>query len=218
VQHGSPIRYFGGVRDPISDHYRTLEAESAAEVRVQRSRFLAIAFPIEGEASFESRLDAIRGERFDATHHCWAWQLFESGCARSSDAGEPSGSAGRPILQAIHSAALHDVGVVVVRWFGGVKLGTGGLARAYRDAAHAALGAGRVGDRWLYERISVTAPHRDANLLFRMVSPPEIVLASSEFGTEAHFELDVRRSLASAVCAELEGRRLIVRRGRERED
>ena len=115
--------------------------------------------------------------------------------------------------QAIQSAELFDIGIVVVRWFGGVKLGTGGLARAYRDAAHAALEGGALGERWLYERISVTAPHRDANLVFRMVRPPEIVLASSEFGADAHFELDVRRSQASAIAAELEGARLDVKRG-----
>jgi uncharacterized YigZ family protein len=199
--------------DAVSDHYRTLEAEAEAELRVQRSRFLALAFPIASEAEFDGRLERIRAQRFDATHHCWAWRLFEPDRARSSDAGEPSGSAGRPILQAIHSAALHDAGVVVVRWFGGVKLGTGGLARAYRDAAHAALEAGAVRERWLYERLSVTAPHRDANLLFRLVRPPEILLAASTFGAEAHFDLDVRRSLATAVAAELEGHRLVVKRG-----
>lgn len=195
------------------DHFTTLAAESRAESRVQRSRFLAIAFPVSSEEAFTGRLEATRAEMFDATHHCWAWRLFEGERSRSSDAGEPSGSAGRPILQAIQSAALHDAGVIVVRWFGGVKLGTGGLGRAYRDAAHAALEGAAVAERWLYERLSVTAPHRDANLLFRMVRPPDIVLASSEFGAEAHFELDVRRSLAGAVAAELEGHRIAVRRG-----
>ena len=195
------------------DHYRTLTERTTAEIRVQRSRFLAVAFPTLSEAAFEESLAASRHEWFDATHHCWAWRLFDPERSRSSDAGEPSGSAGRPILQAIQSADLHDIGVVVVRWFGGVKLGTGGLARAYRDATHAALEGAALEERWLYERISVTAPHRDANLVFRMVRPPEIVLASSEFGADAHFELDVRRSQASAIAAELEGARLDVKRG-----
>ena len=195
------------------DHYRTLKDRATGEIRVQRSRFLALAFPIASEAAFEEGLGAIRHERFDATHHCWAWTLFDPERSRSSDAGEPSGSAGRPILQAIQSADLYDIGVVVVRWFGGVKLGTGGLARAYRDATHAALEGAALEERWLYERISVTAPHRDASLVFRMVRPPQIVLASSEFGADAHFELDVRRSLAGAVAGELAGARLEVKRG-----
>ncbi len=194
------------------DHYTTLSAESRAETRVLRSRFLALAFPISSEEAFTERLDAIRSELFDATHHCWAWRLFEGGRERSSDAGEPSGSAGRPILQAIHSASVHDAAVVVVRWFGGVKLGTGGLGRAYRDAAAAALDAAATEERWMYERIAVEAPHRDANVVFRMVHPPEILLAASAFGVDARFELDVRRSMVEAVVAELEGHRLTVRR------
>jgi uncharacterized YigZ family protein len=198
------------VPEPLTDHYSTLAREVEAEIRVQRSRFLAIAFPVASEDAFVARLDEIRSAMFDATHHCWAWRLFEGDRSRSSDAGEPSGSAGRPILQAIVSAALHDTAVVVVRWFGGVKLGTGGLARAYRDAAAAALEAAPRDERWLYERLSVTAPHRDANLLFRMVHPPDVVLAGSEFGVDAKFELDVRRSLVPRIEAELEGMRVSV--------
>jgi uncharacterized YigZ family protein len=196
------------------DHFRTPGGETRAEIRVLRSRFLAIAFPISSEETFTARLDAIRSEHFDATHHCWAWRLFDGDRARSSDAGEPGGSAGRPILQAIQSASLHDAGVVVVRWFGGVKLGTGGLSRAYRDAAAAALATAPVEDRWIYERLAVDAPHRDANTVFRLIHPPDVVLASSEFGAEAHFELDVRRSMVAGVVAELAGHRIAVRRGR----
>ncbi len=195
-----------------TDHYRTLAGEARAEIREQRSRFLAIAFPISTEEAFAGRLEAIRATHFDASHHCWAWRLFEGDRARSSDAGEPSGSAGRPILQAIQSASLHDTGVVVVRWFGGVKLGTGGLGRAYRDAAAAALEGAALEDRWIYERLIVDAPHRDANTVFRIIHAPDIVLASSEFGADAHFELDVRRSMVAAVVAELEGHRIAVRR------
>lgn len=196
------------------DHFRTLGAEARAEIRVLRSRFLAIAFPITSEETFAERFDAIRSAHFDATHHCWAWRLFDGDRARSSDAGEPSGSAGRPILQAIQSASLHDAGLVVVRWFGGVKLGTGGLSRAYRDAAAASLATAAVEDRFIYERLAVDAPHRDANTVFRLIHPPDVVLVSSAFGAEAHFELDVRRSMVEAVLAELAGHRIAVRRSR----
>lgn len=212
MQQREPIRYFGAMAPPIPDNYHTLAAEARGELRVHRSRFLAIAFPISGEEDFTERLDAIRAEYFDATHHCWAWRLFADGRERSSDAGEPSGSAGRPILQAIHGAAIHDAAVVVVRWFGGVKLGTGGLGRAYRDAAALALEADPREERWLYERVRVDAPHRDANLVFRMVRPPDVVLASSTFGVAAHFELDVRKSMADALVAELQGHRIGVTR------
>src|SRR5437764_1072106 len=122
----------------VSDHYRTIAARVAARIKVERSEFLAIAFPAASEEEFFAELARIEKEHFDATHHCWAFRLF-SGRERSSDAGEPSGTAGKPILGAIDSARFHDVAVVVVRWFGGVKLGTGGLARAYRDSAASVL-------------------------------------------------------------------------------
>lgn len=194
-----------------SDHYRTLREEARAEIRVQRSRFLGIAAPLADEGEFHPWLERIAKATFDATHHCWAWRLFEGGRARSSDAGEPSGTAGRPILQAIESAALHDLAVVVVRWYGGVKLGTGGLARAYRDAAALALGEAARVDRYLYQRVTVTAHHRDANAVFRLVAPPDVVLVSSDFGEDARFELDVRRSKAAALTEELRALRIEAR-------
>ena len=85
-------------------------------------------------------VESIRAEFPDATHHCWAWRLGDAdGDERAHDAGEPAGTAGPPILQAIRSAGLTGLVVVVSRWFGGTKLGKGGLARAYRDATRAAL-------------------------------------------------------------------------------
>lgn len=196
------------------DHYRTLASEGAGDCRVQRSRFHAIAFPVVGEDAFQQRLAAIASEHFDANHHCWAFRLFEGERARSSDAGEPSGSAGRPILQAIERAGLHDAGVVVVRWFGGVKLGTGGLGRAYRDAAQQALAVAPVEDRWIYDRFELSAHHRDANLIYRIIAPPDVVLAGSEFGVNARFDLDVRRSLADRVEADLIAHRIEFKRSR----
>src|SRR5438552_5930485 len=78
-------------------------------------------------------LAGVAKEHFDARHHCWAFRLRDR--ARSSDAGEPSGTAGKPILNAIESADFVEIGVIAVRWFGGIKLGTGGLSRAYRETA-----------------------------------------------------------------------------------
>lgn len=118
-----------------------------AETRVLGSRFLAEAAPIADEAAARARRDALAAEFGDATHHCWAALLRGEGGgerALSDDAGEPAGTAGAPILQAIRSAGVIGAQVVVVRWFGGTKLGRGGLRRAYRDAARAALAAAGV--------------------------------------------------------------------------
>jgi uncharacterized YigZ family protein len=178
------------------DHYRTLASPTEFRHKIERSEFLGIAFPITTEDAFFEELTRTQKRFFDATHHCWAFRLFTDGRARSSDAGEPSGTAGRPILAAIEGAALHDVGVVVVRWYGGIKLGTGGLARAYRETAAKTLRLATPLDRYLYERVRVVAPFDSIGAIYRLPSPPDIVLVETRFGDENEFFFDVRTSLA----------------------
>ena len=108
--------------------------------RVRGSSFLAVAAPAGSEGEARSILAEVEREHFDATHNCSAWRVH-AGPWRANDAGEPSGSAGAPILAAIDGAGLEDCVVVVTRYFGGTKLGVGGLIRAYGDAAAAALAA-----------------------------------------------------------------------------
>ncbi len=131
----------------MSPSHRSIAATCRAETRVQGSRFIATALPIGDEAGARAGVEAARREFPDATHHCWAFRLATGAepVERAHDAGEPAGTAGPPILQAIRGADLSGVLVVVTRHFGGTKLGKGGLARAYREAARAVLdGAPRV--------------------------------------------------------------------------
>jgi len=114
---------------------------ASAEIREKRSRFLATVIPVDGEAEAREAVGRTAEEARDATHVCFAYRLGQGPLERAGDAGEPAGTAGRPILEAIRERRLADCLVVVVRWFGGTKLGKGGLARAYRDAARAALEA-----------------------------------------------------------------------------
>ncbi len=118
--------------------FRTLAATGEAEIRVQGSRFLALASPLETEDAARSLVAERARRMWDATHHCSAWVLRD-GIRRANDAGEPGGSAGPPILAAIEGAGLVDCCVVVTRYYGGVPLGIGGLVRAYGDAAAQAL-------------------------------------------------------------------------------
>lgn len=180
----------------MSDSYQTLAGRSETRLKIERSDFLGIAFPVTSDEDFFAMLSSIQKTHFDATHHCWAFRLWEEGATRerSSDAGEPSGTAGRPILMAIGSAGLHDVGVVVVRWFGGVKLGAGGLARAYRDTAAATLANARPLERILYARYSVTASFESMTHVYRFVQPPDICLIKETFHEQAEFLFDVRKS------------------------
>src|SRR5687768_18408079 len=119
--------------------YTAPAGESRAEIREKGSRFLAVIGPAADEAAAKARLATLEREFPDATHHCWAWRLGSPPRERSSDAGEPAGTAGVPILQVLRGAGLSDAQAVAVRWFGGTRLGKGGLARAYAAAAREAL-------------------------------------------------------------------------------
>lgn len=122
---------------------RTIARASRVETRVRRSRFIAAALPAADPAGALARVTEEEARYPDATHCCWAYRLAAPGgtAERAHDAGEPAGTAGPPILSALRGAGLVDTVVVVTRYFGGTRLGKGGLARAYRDAARAALAA-----------------------------------------------------------------------------
>lgn len=187
----------------MSDHYRTIAGPVEFRHKIERSEFLGIAFPVTTDEAFFAELQRIEKRYFDATHHCWAFRLFAESRTRSSDAGEPSGTAGKPILAAIEGAALHDIGVIVVRWYGGVKLGTGGLSRAYRETAAEALRSAQPVDRYLYTRICVIVPFDSLGNIYRLVAPPDVLLAEEHYGERNEFVFDVRLSAADAFRARL---------------
>lgn len=193
------------------DHFASVQGETRATIKVDRSVFTAIAFDVLEENQFNDRLAQIRRQHFDATHHCWAYRLFASFRSRSSDDGEPSGTAGKPILGAIESSELYDVGLVVVRWYGGVKLGTGGLARAYRDAARAVIESASRRDCFVYQRIAVEVPFSALNEVYRIVSPPDIVLVDEQYGEVNVFTFDVRLTRVETFTKALEQLRLSFR-------
>ena len=122
------------------DTYKTLSKESMAENKDRGSKFIAYSYPLSIEADFTAFLDKLKKEHPKARHHCFAWRLgIDSNRYRANDDGEPSGTAGRPILGQIDSLGLTNVGVIVVRYFGGTLLGTSGLIEAYRDSTAEAL-------------------------------------------------------------------------------
>jgi len=192
----------------MSDHYRTIADRVEHRLKIERSEFLGLAFPVTKEEQFFEELTRIQKRWFDATHHCWAFRLLAEHRARSSDAGEPSGTAGKPILAAIEGADLHDVAVVVVRWFGGIKLGTGGLSRAYRDTAAETLRAATLVDRYLYERVNVIVPFDSLGNVYRLVRPPDVLLVGEEYGEENVFVFEVRESMIDAFRLRLRELRL----------
>jgi uncharacterized YigZ family protein len=180
------------------------------ELREKASRFLAFASPIEGAVKAAQAVEELRRAYHDATHVAFAWKIGFGQVERSraSDAGEPSGTAGRPILAAIESAGVTDILVAVVRYFGGTRLGTGGLARAYREAAARALeSAGRreVPDT---VEIEVRCPFDAVGAARRLLSLPGVALLEERFEGDCLLRLSVLRSQVARVLAALDEARL----------
>jgi len=124
----------------VTDSYKSIAAASTGEFKDRGSKFIAYAWPVRTEAAAAEHLEGLRKEHFKARHHCFAWRFDPDGSRfRANDDGEPSGTAGRPILGQIDAFSLTYVMVVVVRYFGGTLLGTSGLINAYREAAAEAL-------------------------------------------------------------------------------
>jgi uncharacterized YigZ family protein len=179
--------------------YAAPTGESRAETREKGSRFLAVIGPAADEAAAKAALAALEREFPDATHHCWAWRLASPPRERSSDAGEPAGTAGMPILQVLRGAGLADVMAVVVRWFGGTKLGKGGLARAYAAAAREALAGLPIASRVPTARLAVEIPYEKVGALKRLLRPPEVDLESEEYGASARLVLAVHEERLEAL-------------------
>lgn len=154
----------------LSDTYRTLSAPGEAQYTEKRSRFLAFALPVADEAEAKQRVAEYRKKYYDARHVCYAYTLgYDGSTTRSNDDGEPSGSAGKPILGQLRSADVTFVLVIVVRYFGGVKLGTGGLAVAYKTAAAEALAAAVIEECIVKAEVRVEVPYSDADTAMRYV-------------------------------------------------
>lgn len=179
--------------------YPSPAGEAHAEIREKGSRFLAVLGPAAGEAEARARLAALAEEFPDATHHCWAWRLGDPPRERSADAGEPAGTAGMPILQVLRGAGLSDVLAVVVRWFGGTRLGKGGLARAYAAAAREALPHLPVVLRVPTVRLALRIPYEKVGAVKRLVHPPEVELESEEYGEDARLVLMVHEGRVGGV-------------------
>lgn len=159
----SSVRCVSAPDDQLPDHYLTVARNAVAEIEVKRSRFLATLERVEDEAAAREVVARMRKEHWDARHHCSAFVIGPRGeVQRSSDDGEPSGTAGAPMLDVLRGAEVSDVVVVVTRWFGGTLLGAGGLVRAYSDATREALAAAGTRTRRRLVEYTLELEHADA--------------------------------------------------------
>lgn len=160
--------------------YQTIRRAGESEIVISKSRFLGFCIPVSSEAEAQEALARIRKRHYDARHCCYAFRLQQGGIARSSDDGEPSGTAGAPILAVLTGAGVENVLCAVVRHFGGVLLGTGGLVRAYGKAASDALQAAEVVSIRVCERISVAVSYASYQLI-------EPIIRQKGYPCEAEF-------------------------------
>ncbi len=184
----------------VHDEYLTIERDARSELKVEGSRFIATARRIAAEKDARQILDSVRKEFFDATHHCYAYRIGSDGTQfRYNDDGEPAGSGGKPILGAIDRASLTGLVVVVSRYFGGTKLGIGGLSRAYGSAAEASLkAAGRV-TRYVTETIKAAFPHACVGGVMSVVSRTGAKITDTTYDEEVHLTLEIRKSRAAEL-------------------
>ena len=179
----------------MQDTYKTLEAEASATLKVEGSRFLAEAAPVPNRSVAERRIEQTRKREHKATHHCFAYRLGVSGDeVRYDDDGEPSGTAGPPILRQIEALDLTNTLVVVTRYYGGTKLGTGGLARAYGDAADAALQTATIVDRVVRTSVRLRFDYDDTSPARRVLEQFDAVIEESYYTDVTEWTVGVRAS------------------------
>lgn len=177
------------------DQYKSIAGPSEGLYKDNGSRFIALAWPVESEAEVKEIVAALRKKYYDARHHCYAYRIGCKGDVwRASDDGEPSGSAGRPILGQIDSLGLSDVLVVVVRYFGGIKLGIPGLIRAYKTSTADALSNAAVVEKVAGRTLRLSFSYAGMNAVMKVIKDMELPQRDQDFGESCSLTVRVRLS------------------------
>lgn len=173
-------------------------------MKIQGSRFLAAALPVATPTEALQFLDRLRKEYWDATHHCFAYRLGTEGThLRYTDAGEPNGTAGKPILAAIDAHRLTHVIVVVTRYFGGTKLGVGGLVRAYSAPANLVLDRAEKVKHYTTVQLAVTFPHAYISGVMHVVSKIGAKILDTSYDEDVHIVIEIRRTMVEQLQTQL---------------
>ncbi len=188
-----------------TDFYLTIAKPlRAAELKVVGSRFIANLYPVSTKEEIESYLERIRKEFYDASHHCYAFRLGANAeQVRAADDGEPSGTAGKPILMVIEGAKLTNVLCVVTRYFGGTKLGTGGLARAYADAAKLDMEDAQIKTVYHMKELRLTYSFDDMSGVERMIAKYGAEKLESIYSDTVEMRISIRQSLVEEFIKEI---------------
>lgn len=188
----------------MGDTFYTLKAPSEGVYREKMSKFMAFAHPVTTAEEAKEVIARYQKEYFDARHVCWAYMLSAARTEfQSNDNGEPSGTAGKPILGQINSFNLTNIVIAVVRYFGGIKLGTSGLITAYKEAAREAITAGEIIECHEMTEISFTFPYLAMNDVMKLVKQPGIETRSQIFDNSCEMTVAVRSDEATRLTQRL---------------
>jgi uncharacterized YigZ family protein len=186
------------------DKYLTIETPAEAIFKDRGSRFLAYAFPVQNEYEISMNLENLRKLHPKARHHCFAWRLGLSGDSyRANDAGEPSGTGGKPILGQIDSFNLTNVLIVVIRYFGGTLLGTSGLINAYKTASKESLENSKIVEKFIEVIIELSAPYQSVNSVMTVLKQYNVVVLNQVFELKPFWVISLRASMVERFRLDL---------------
>ena len=186
--------------EAIKDSFQSIAGESSGIYREKASKFIAIAMPVSSEEDVKTSLEELRKDYHDANHHCYAYRLgLENQAYRTNDDGEPSGSAGKPIYGQILSLGLSDILVVVIRYFGGTKLGIPGLIHAYRTVAREALEQAVVIEKVIQVQYRVTFDYNRMNEIMRILKEEGVKISRQTAVEKCVIDFQIRKGHADKI-------------------
>ncbi len=184
----------------FEDTYKTIENISEGLFKDRGSKFIAHAIPVNNESQVKEHLSALRKKYHDARHHCYAYQLgFDNSSYRINDDGEPSGTAGKPIFGQILSHDLTNILIVVVRYFGGTKLGVGGLINAYKTSAKDALNNAKIIEKTINEVYEIIYDYPVMNAVKKIIKEENITQVSQKFDLNCKIKFLIRKNNSSRI-------------------
>jgi uncharacterized YigZ family protein len=184
----------------FSDEYKTITEVAQGSFRDKGSKFLSFAIPVTNEQEIKQQLESFRKKYYDATHHCYAYVLgFDKSAYRVNDDGEPSGTAGRPIYGQILSSDLTNILIIVVRYYGGTKLGVPGLIHAYKTAAIEAINSAPIVTKIVKEVYQVEYPYEIMNDVMKIIKDETLEVINNDFGMKCVIRLSIRHSESARV-------------------
>ena len=188
----------------LKDSYLTIAEPAEAIYKERSSKFLTYAYPVERESEIKELLDALRKQYYDATHHCYAYRLGAHGeMFRANDDGEPSGTAGKPILGQLLSANITNCLVVVVRYFGGTKLGVSGLIQAYKESTADVIAVSKIIEKTVDRVVKIDFDYTSMNGVMRIVKEMNPRIDEQVFDNICKMSLRIRESEAEILTAKL---------------